>query len=151
MTEIPGPSEYPEPYGNQPPAGPRNGLGTAALVLAIAGLATALTVAGGVACGMAAVVLGFLGYGRVKHREADNGAVAIAGIVLGALAVIAGIACTLIYVNIWKTVGGSDYFHCMTEAGSDSRLQQQCADQFHQRLNDKFGPTAGFTGGVGAE
>lgn len=160
MTEIPGQPGYPAPYGSRPPypypgyppppAAPRNGLGVAALVLAIAGLVTALTVAGGVACGAAAVVLGVLGYGRVNRREADNGAVAIAGIALGVLAVIAGIACAVIYVGIWKTVGGGDYVDCMREAGSNTSLQRQCADRFHQRVDDKLGATAGFTAGAGA-
>lgn len=162
MTEPP-PSqpEYPPPYGYQPPyphpypgypgyppppSAPKNGLGTAALVVAIAGLVTALSVAGGVVLGIVAVLLGFLGYGRVKRREANNRGVAIAGIVLGALAIVAGIACIFIYLGIWKTVGGDDYVDCMTKAGSDSTLQQQCADRFRERFENKLG----FTGDAGA-
>lgn len=129
MVHPPGPPEY-----------PKNGLGTAALVVAIIGLVTALSVAGGVVFGLVAVLLGFLGYGRVKRREANNRAVAIAGMVLGALAVVAGIACIFIYLGIWKTMGGDDYLHCITNAGSDSTLQQQCIDRVRAR----------FTGGADA-
>jgi hypothetical protein len=133
----------PPPYPGHPPApsGPKNGLGTAALVTAVAGLLTALSVIGGVALGIVAVVLGLLGHGRVKRREADNGGIALAGIVLGALAVIAGIACTFIYLSIWRTVGGDDYLDCMTRSGSDTTLQQECMDRFRERFEGKFGTT----------
>jgi hypothetical protein len=110
-------------------------------VVAIAGLVTALSVLFGVVLGGVAVVLGFLGYARVKRREADNGGVAIAGIVLGVLAIIAGIASVFIYVGIWKTTGGGDYVDCMTKAGSDSDLQQQCADRFRERFENRLSVT----------
>jgi hypothetical protein len=116
-------------------------LGVASLWVAIAGLVTALSVVLGVALGGAAVVLGFLGYARVKRREADNGGVAIAGIVLGALAIIAGVASIFIYFGIWKTTGGGDYVDCMTKAGSDSTLQQQCANRFRERFENRFSVT----------
>ncbi len=133
------PPPYPPPYPGYPaPTAPRNGLGTAALVLAVAGLVTALSVIGGITLGIAAMLLGFLGYGRVKRREADNGGVAIAGIALGALALMAGIACIFIYVGIWKTAGGDDYVDCMTKAGSDPALQQQCTDRFREHFQDQF-------------
>lgn len=138
------PGGYPAPpYPGYapPPPGPRNGLGVAALVVAIAGLVTALSVAGGVVLGLVAVVLGILGHGRVKRGEADNGGVAVAGMVLGVLAIIAGIACVFIYLGIWKTVGGDDYVNCMSEAGSNTVKQQQCADRFRERFENKFGVT----------
>lgn len=148
MTQPP----YPPPgYGYQPPyhhpgyppppPARKNGLGTASLVVAIVGLVTALSVAGGVVLGIIAVILGFLGYGRVQRREADNRGVAIAGVVLGALAIVAGIASIFIYLGIWKTVGGDDYLDCMTRAGSDTALQQQCADRFRERFENTLGGT----------
>ncbi|MGH3562990.1 MAG: DUF4190 domain-containing protein [Mycobacterium sp.] len=140
----PPPYPYPPPpYPGfaAPPSGPKNGLGIASLVVAIAGLVTALSVIGGVVLGSVAVLLGFLGHARVKRREADNGAVAVAGIVLGALAIVAGIACIFIYVGIWKSVGGSDYVDCMTKAGSDPVLQQQCTDRFREEFENKFSGT----------
>lgn len=133
---------FPPPYpGYVPPPTPRNGLGTAALILAIAGLVTALSVVGGVLLGAVALLLGFLGYGRVKRREANNGAVSIAGIALGAVAIAAGISCIFIYHDIWKTVGGDAYVDCMSRAGSDSATQQQCADKFRERFENKLGVT----------
>ena len=58
------------------PIAPRNGLGMAALVIAIIGLLSCFTIAGGVVLGIAAVVMGFIGQGRVKRGEANNGGVA---------------------------------------------------------------------------
>jgi hypothetical protein len=124
-----------------PPAGPKNGLGIASLVVAIAGLVMALTVLGAVALGGVAVVLGFAGRARVKRQEADNGGVATAGIVLGALAIIAGIASIFIYVSIWKTAGGDEYVNCMTKAGPDPSLQQRCTDRFRKHFENRFSVT----------
>ena len=73
---YPGYSGYPGP----PQSEPKNGLGLAALILAIIGLLLCWSVAGGIVLGVVAVILGFLGRGRVKRGEADNGGVAIAGI-----------------------------------------------------------------------
>lgn len=142
---YPPPYPYP-PYPGYagyplPPVAPRNGLGVAALVAAIAGLVTALSVIGGIALGAVAVLLGFLGRARVRRREADNGAVATAGIVLGVLAVLAGLACIFVYVGIWRTAGGDDYVNCMTKAGSDPVAQQQCTDRFREHFENRLGRT----------
>jgi len=149
------PPAYPYPYppvpgqypGYPPPGAgnaPKNGMGIAALIVAIAGIVTALSVVGGVALGIVAVVLGFIGHGRAKRGEADNGGVAIAGIVLGVLAVIAGIGCIFVYVGIWRTAGGGDYVDCMTKAGSDAAEQQQCTDRFREHFENKFGSAEGL-------
>ncbi len=110
MSEPPPPPPYgaypggyppppPQPYSGfaPPPTGPRNGLGIAALVIAIIGLVFCWTVAGGVILGLIAVIIGFVAQGRVKRGEATNGGVAIAGIVLGFLAIIV----SLIFIPIW--------------------------------------------------
>ena len=137
------PPPYPYPYPpypgvGAPPAGPRNGLGVASLVVAIGGLVTALSVVGGVLLGIVAVVLGFVGHARVRRGQADNGGVAIAGIVLGALAVVAGLGCVFIYVGIWRTAGGDDYVACMTKAGSNPTQQERCTNRLRENF-DKFG------------
>lgn len=142
------PYPYPAPgqYPGYPPPGvanaPRNGAGIAALIVAIAGIVTALSVIGGVALGLAAVVLGLIGRGRAKRGEADNGGVALAGIVLGALAVVAGIGCIFVYVGIWRTAGGGDYVACMSKAGSDVDAQQQCTERFRDHFENTFGSGA---------
>ena len=84
------PPPPPLPYAGytHPPTAPRNGLGITALVLAIIGLVFCWTVVGGVILGVSAVIIGFVARGRVKSGQATNGGVAIAGIVLGFLAII---------------------------------------------------------------
>ncbi|MGV0625881.1 DUF4190 domain-containing protein [Mycolicibacter minnesotensis] len=144
----PYPYPYPAPgqYPGYPPPGfnnaPKNGAGIASLIVAIAGIVTALSVIGGVALGLVAIVLGLVGRGRAKRGEADNGGVARAGIVLGALAVVAGIGCIFVYVGIWRTAGGGDYVACMTNAGSDVGEQQQCTDRFREQFENTFGSGA---------
>lgn len=137
---------YPPVSGQYPGYGPpgvrnapRNGMGIAALIVAIGGIVTALSVVGGIVLGAVAVVLGIVGHGRVKRGEADNAGVAISGVVLGLLAVIAGIGCIFVYVGIFRTAGGGDYIDCMTKAGSDPAEQQQCTERFREHFENKFG------------
>ncbi|HXO11313.1 MAG TPA: DUF4190 domain-containing protein, partial [Mycobacterium sp.] len=107
------PAGYPPPpsYGGgpQPPVAPKNGLGIASLVLAVVGLLSVATVFAPIALGIVAVVLGFLAHARAKRGAADNGGVAIAGIVLGGLAVVVGLAFIAIWTTVWKDVRGGDY------------------------------------------
>ncbi|MDY6997155.1 MAG: DUF4190 domain-containing protein [Actinomycetota bacterium] len=134
---YPGYSGYPPP----PPAAPKNGLAIAALILAIIGLLLCWSVVGGVILGLCAVILGFLGRGRVKRGEADNGGVAIAGIALGFVSIVAGLVFIAIYIGLFASVGGTDYIDCVTRAGSDQQAIQECADQFTQRVEDEFSVT----------
>jgi hypothetical protein len=132
------------PYatGTPPSIARRNGLGTGALVLAIVGLLLCLTVVGGVILGTAAVVMGFIARGRVNRGEADNGGVALAGVVLGFLSILAGLAFIPIYMFVWVDwLGGGDYVDCLNRAGQDTTAQQQCADQFRHHLETKFSVT----------
>lgn len=134
---------YPGPYSPQPyPVAPKNGLGTASLVVAIISM---FTVYGGVILGVVAVVLGFLGRGRVKRGEANNGGVALAGIVLGALSIVVAIAAIIITAifgwQLFQDVGGNDYIDCLNRAGSDQAAVEQCANEFTQRVENEFSIT----------
>lgn len=140
------PAPPPMPYAGQapPPAAPRNGLGVAALVVAIIGLLVAwIPFFGllGIVLGIAAVILGFIGRGRAKRGEANNGGVALAGILLGILAVVVAGASTVIAAFVVKEVGGGDYIDCLNKAGNDTSAQQQCADEFRQHLETQFSVT----------
>lgn len=135
----------PQPYGGYPPpvpVAPKNGLGTASLVVAIISL---FTLFGGVVLGIVAVVLGFMGRGRVKRGEATNGGVAMAGIVLGFLSIIVSIAAFVVVgvfgVALFNEVGGTDYIDCVNNAGSDQEAVQRCAEEFTQRVEDEFSIT----------
>ncbi|BBX44612.1 hypothetical protein GCM10009641_55910 [Mycobacterium cookii] len=137
------PGGYPPPYGGYPPraAAPKNGLGVASLVLAVIGLVSVATVFAPIALGVAAVITGVIGHGRVKRGAANNGGVAIAGIVLGGLAIVVGLAFIAIWTTVWKDVGGGDYIGCMQKAGNDQFAQQQCADQFRRNVQDQLNIT----------
>ena len=54
---------------------------------------------GGIILGVVAVVVGFAARGRVKRGEANTGGIAIAGIVLGFLAIILGI----VFLPVWDS------------------------------------------------
>lgn len=140
------PPAPPQPYSGYaaPPATPKNGMGTTALVLGVIGLVTSWLIVG-IVFGLIAVILGFVGRGRVKRGEATNGGVALAGIVLGFLAIIIGVVCTVFYVMagsfFMNELGGRDFVDCMNQAGDDQAAQQACADEFQQTLNNKFSVT----------
>jgi amino acid transporter len=137
------PPPPPQPYsGYAPPtAQPKNGLGIAALVIAIVGLVFCWTVAGGVILGFVAIILGFVGRGRVKRGQATNGGVAIAGIVLGFLAIIVSLAFIPIWYSVFQDVGGSDYVDCVNKAGQNGEAIQKCVDQFRNRVENQFSMT----------
>jgi len=154
------PPPYPYPYqqgpypGGYPPppphvypgyapatASPRNGLGIAALVIAIVAVVSSLSVVGGIVLGIVAVILGFAGRTRVKKGEANNGGVALAGIILGFLGIVAGLVSIAIWVLFIKDTGAGDYFDCMSKAGQNRSAQMQCEDEFRQSVENKFSIT----------
>lgn len=134
----------PPPYGDYypgAPVAPRNGLGIAALVVAIIALVASFSIAGGVVLGIVAVILGFMGRSRVSRGEANNGGVALAGIILGAVAIVVGLAFIAIWVGLFKEVGAGDYFDCLQQAGQDRVKVQECSDQFRESVENKFSVT----------
>ncbi|MGH3967595.1 MAG: DUF4190 domain-containing protein [Mycobacterium sp.] len=133
------------PYPGYSPAGPRNGLGVTSLVLAIAALLLVWSVVGGVILGIVGAALGVVARQRVKRGQANNGGIAIAGIVLGVLAVIVGVVFAGIWFVFWREAGGDDYVACLQKAGPDRARQQQCVDQFRDKVQDQLGvpPTPG--------
>lgn len=134
------PPPPPQPYAGYtpPPQAPKNGLGIAALVVAIIAL---ISVVGGVVLGIVAVILGFLGWQKARRGEATNGGVAIAGIVLGILSIIEAIVVIVLSFWVFNEVGGTDYMQCLSDAGSDQSAIQQCVDQFQNRVEDQFSVT----------
>src|SRR4051794_23350582 len=148
MTGYPGGYPPPPPqqpyYGGgyqPPPPAPKNGLGIAALVAAIVGLVFCWSVVGGVVLGVLAAILGIVGYGRAKRGQATNTGVAIAGIVLGALAVVVSLAFIPIWMGVFSEVGGTDYLDCVSRAGSDPKAVEGCANQLRDRMENQFSIT----------
>ncbi|MDT5236144.1 MAG: hypothetical protein QOF47_2131 [Mycobacterium sp.] len=139
----PYPPPPPQPYSGftPPPTGPRNGLGVTALVLAIIGLVFCWTVAGGIILGLCAIIIGFVARGRVKRGDATNGGVAIAGIVLGFLAIIVSLIFIPIWIGVFKESGVGNYIDCMQSAGSDQSAQKICEDTFLNNMQTQFSVT----------
>jgi hypothetical protein len=134
------PAAAPSPYTGYAPSpnAPSNGLGIASLVTAIIAL---LSVVGGIVLGVVAVILGFLGWGKAKRGEANNGGVAVAGIVLGFLSIIEAIVVIGLFIWGFGEVGGTDYIDCLSRAGSDEQAVQRCAEQFTEQVEDQFSMT----------
>jgi hypothetical protein len=137
---YPGYGGYPYQYG-PPPVAPRNGLGITALVLGIVGLLSFWSVLGGVVFGVAAIIVGIVARGRVKRGEANNGGIAVAGIVLGAVAVVVSLASIAVWAGVFREVGGTDYLDCVSRAGSDQQALDRCIDQLTDRVDGQFSTT----------
>jgi hypothetical protein len=121
--------------------GPRNGLGTAALIVAIGGLVVCWSVIGGVTAGVVATILGIIGRGRATRGEADNGGVAIAGIALGLLAVVVSLVFAAIWFAAWRDTGGSDYLDCVVRAGNDRQAVDGCVSTWMTGVEKQFSVT----------
>jgi formate hydrogenlyase subunit 3/multisubunit Na+/H+ antiporter MnhD subunit len=72
------------------PDAPRNQVGVASLILAVVALITCWLLIG-VPFGIAAVVTGDIARRRVERGEANNPRIAMAGMVLGVIAILAGL------------------------------------------------------------
>lgn len=77
---------------------PANGLGIASLVLGIVGTLLSETVVLGLLFGAIALVFGLIGRGRVGRGAATNGRQALAGVILGAAAILLSLACAALIV-----------------------------------------------------
>lgn len=86
-----------------PPQPPRNGLGITGLVLGIVGLVLAMlpiTFWLGGFLGLLALIFGILGRGRAKRGEATNRGMALAGVILGALSIVAALVWLTLVVAV---------------------------------------------------
>ncbi|MFI9051306.1 DUF4190 domain-containing protein [Streptomyces sp. NPDC053427] len=70
------------------PARPGNGFGTAALVVGIVGALLGVSIVPGILLGVLAIAFGAVGRARQRRGTATNGGTAVAGIVLGGLALL---------------------------------------------------------------
>lgn len=135
-----GQQPYGQPgYGQQPfgvpppPAGNRNGLGTASLVLGILSLVTWFLLIGGL-FGIIAVVLGALGRGKAKRGEASNGGMALAGIVTGAVGILLTILVIVGVAALFSTGEFANLTDCLQDAAGDPGAVEDCRKQFEDSL-----------------
>ena len=90
------------------PDAPRNQVGVASLILGVAALITCWLVIG-IGFGVAAVVTGLMARARVKRGEAGTSGSSIAGIVLGAVSIVAGLFAVGYYY--WLGAHQLDHYH----------------------------------------
>jgi uncharacterized membrane protein YidH (DUF202 family) len=127
---LPPPPHSYSGFTSRPPV--NNGLGIASLTFAIValvlfsfglmfgdtsrGIAILALVFASVIIGVAGVVLGFAARRRVKRGEADNGGVAVAGIVVGIVAVVAIlISIVVLALAAYAFSLDTNWQHCMGE------------------------------------
>lgn len=129
----------PTPYGQAPsgstPDGtqaPRNGLGTAALVLGILAVLGSITIVLGIVLGALALIFGLIGRGRAKRHEATNGSSATAGAALGAVGLLISLVVIAVGVSFFNSDSGQKLRDCLTNAGNDTAAQRQCQIQFQK-------------------
>jgi hypothetical protein len=125
-------------YGRPPTARPRNGMGTAALVLGILALVLVVLIFFsplGALLGLLAVIFGIVGILRANRGEADNRGQALTGLVTGAVALLVGLLLTIgigtffaANVNEFREFG-----RCMDDA-RDQQAREACARQLSRDL-----------------
>ncbi|MEE1740676.1 DUF4190 domain-containing protein [Streptomyces sp. BE147] len=93
-------------FGGQPAWGPApsNGLGTAAMVLGIISVVAFCMWGVGALLGILALTFGIIGRGRAQRGEANNGGMALAGIILGSIGTLIGAA--FLGFLIWAVASG---------------------------------------------
>jgi hypothetical protein len=99
---------YPQAaYPPQPFAGgylpPRNGLGTAALVCGIIAVVLSWTVYVGIILGILAICFGGVGIGRSTRGEATNRSSALAGLILGIVAIALLVILVIVGVGLYTS------------------------------------------------
>lgn len=137
--QDPGAFQGPGGYPGGPVAQPRNGMGTAALVLGILAVLGAITVIGGILLGLLALIFGIVGLRRVGKGVATNKGVAIAGIVTGLIGLIAAVALAVAGASLFFSTGGGDLVQCIQQAGGDQAQVLQCQQQYQQQVQEQVG------------
>ncbi|RDI61522.1 DUF4190 domain-containing protein [Nocardia pseudobrasiliensis] len=137
----PPPGSYPPPPGQPWQEQKGRGLAITALVLGIIALLSCWTIVGGILFGLVGVIFGIIALVKSRRGTAAGGGMAVAGLVLSLLGLIAAIVITAIGVNIFVNNGGKDFLDCVNKAGSDQSKLDQCQRDWNQTLENKYSVT----------
>lgn len=125
---------YGAPLDSTPGTGRRNGFGVTALVLGILSLFGVLTIVLGVLLGLLAIVFGALGRRRARRGEADNGGVALAGLITGTVGLVLSILAIAALVAFFHSSTGKDLRNCLNDANGNAAQTAVCKDRFSKDL-----------------
>lgn len=117
---YPGNAGYPA-YGTQK----SNGFGVTALVLGILAVVGCVTSFIAVALGIGAVVFGAVGKSKANRGQADNGGMALAGIILGAIGIVlGGLMLALVFTDLMDRgpLGDYPYDSPYSDSGSHEKV-----------------------------
>lgn len=106
----------------------------AALILGLLALLTSITVVGGILLGLLAIVLGIVGRGRAKRGEANNGGMALAGIILGLLGLLIAGALIAVGVSVFNSDTGKKLQDCIESAAGNQAAINQCRAELEDDL-----------------
>lgn len=118
-------------------SGAGNGFGVAALVLGVLSLLGVVTVLLGLVLGVLAIVFGFLGRARARRGEADNGGMALAGILTGIVALVLSVGIVIGAVVFLRSDSGKELRHCLQNARGNSTATTACQDRFRQDVTGR--------------
>jgi len=122
-----GAAQYGAPYAA--PGATRNGFGVTALVLGILAVPGAFLIIPGIALGALAILFGLLGRRRVTRQEANNGGVALAGLITGAVGLVLAAGLLIAGIAFLNSDGGKKLQDCLDRAETQTQ-QDECAAQF---------------------
>ena len=128
------PAPPPQPYAGyyEWPVTLRNGLGVASLVTAILAIFPgSLTCVFGLPLGIIATAMGVAGRRRVKRGEANNAGIAMAGVVLGLVAIV--VSAVLMCVAYPAVQDMYDYYQCTSHSHSKGHPECDWAPPSHTR------------------
>lgn len=137
--QYPNPAQppYGQPYGSPyaPGAGQqKNGMGVAALVLGILAILTGWFLLG-VVPGILAIVFGVIGRGRAKRGEANNGGLALAGLICGIVGIVIAAGVIVAGVFVLNSDSGKRYQDCIRSASTQAEIDD-CANRFRDDLTN---------------
>lgn len=132
---APPPGNYAPPgagggYG-QPAPQTSNGVGIAALVVGIVSLFVWWIPFLGLVVAVVAVVLGIVGIRKASRGAASNKGMAIAGLVTGALGLVASLIITIFFVGIFSSDSFQNILEC-TQNAQTVEEQRACQEEFEQ-------------------
>ncbi|MFD3511902.1 DUF4190 domain-containing protein [Streptomyces sp. NPDC058657] len=113
----------------------KNGMAIAALILGILSLPLILTVFGGIAAGLLALILGVIAARKARGGRAPHGVLAIIGAVLGALAMVVSIVILAIGASIFNSSEFKSFEECANKAKTQSE-RTACEQDFNKDMNN---------------